>query len=455
MEQDQAPQPWEELRELATTGDTEKLEAFIETLDPNEAIRAIFRLDSGAREAVLTTLSPAEAADLIEEIPDEHAADMIERLDASDAAAILNEMQSDDQADVLGEMNDTGAEAILAKMEPGEAKDARRLMSYGDDVAGGLMMTETVSFPEQTTVGEAIEELSRIAETDSDIYRQSLYVVSGWRRLVGVADVSALVLTPRSAPVADIMTVAAHVRPDTSLDQLNVFCDRNDIAAVPVIDEHVRLLGVVTRNSVTKAMAERAEEERRKMQGIIGGDEIRTMPILRRSRRRLSWLSVNIVLNIIAASVIAFYEDTLSAVIALAVFLPIVSDMSGCTGNQAVAVSMRELALGIVKPFEVFRVWWQEASVGLINGVALGSLLGVAAWLWKGNPYLGLVVGGALAANSLIAVSIGGTVPLLLKRAGVDPAIASGPILTTVTDMCGFLLVLSIAAAMLPLLTTG
>jgi magnesium transporter len=147
--------------------------------------------------------------------------------------------------------------------------------------------------------------------------------------------------------------------------------------------------------------------------------------------------------------VITFYEDTLRAVIALAVFLPIVSDMSGCSGNQAVAVSMRELALGIVKPFEVFRVLLQEVSVGLINGVALGSALGLLAWLWKGDAYLGLVVGIALATNSLLAVLLGGTLPLLLKRVGIDPAVASGPILTTVTDLCGFFLVLSIATAML------
>ena len=169
------------------------------------------------------------------------------------------------------------------------------------------------------------------------------------------------------------------------------------------------------------------------------------MPVRVRSSRRLSWLSVNILLNLMAASVIAFYQDTLSSVIALAVFLPIISDMSGCTGNQAVAVSMRELSLGIIKPGETFRVWFQEIRVGLINGLVLGILLGLAAFLWKGNIYLGLVVGGALAINTLVAVSIGGTVPLILKKLNVDPALASGPILTTITDMIGFFLALSFA----------
>jgi magnesium transporter len=154
----------------------------------------------------------------------------------------------------------------------------------------------------------------------------------------------------------------------------------------------------------------------------------------------------------IAASVIAMYQDTLAAVIALAVFLPIISDMSGCSGNQAVAVSLRELTLGLVKPFEVLRVVAKEASVGVINGLALGSLLSVGAFVWKGNPYLGLVVGGALAINTVVAVSLGGALPLVLKRLRVDPALASGPILTTVTDMFGFFIVLSLATVALPLL---
>jgi magnesium transporter len=126
--------------------------------------------------------------------------------------------------------------------------------------------------------------------------------------------------------------------------------------------------------------------------------------------------------------------------------------MSGCSGNQAVAVSMRELTLGAASPRDVARVWGKELSVGIINGLSLGTLLGLAAWLWKGNIFLGAVVGLALAINTVVAVSIGGTVPLVLKRFGVDPAVASGPLLTTITDMCGFFLVLSLASASMPYL---
>ncbi len=174
------------------------------------------------------------------------------------------------------------------------------------------------------------------------------------------------------------------------------------------------------------------------------------MPLFLRSRRRLSWLSVNILLNVLAASVIAFYQDTLAAVIALAVFLPIISDMSGCSGNQAAAVSMRELAIGLLRPVDLVYVLGKEVLLGMINGCALGILIATVAWLWKGNPYFGLVVGGALALNTMVAVCIGGSIPLVLKRIGKDPALASGPILTTVTDMCGFFIVLSFASALLP-----
>jgi len=151
----------------------------------------------------------------------------------------------------------------------------------------------------------------------------------------------------------------------------------------------------------------------------------------------------------ISASAIAIFQGTLEKVIALAVFLPIISDMSGCAGNQAVAVSMRELTLGMVKPREVWHVWWKEVQVGLINGLVLGLLIAAVAIFWKGTPWLGLVVGSALAINTIVAVSVGGLLPLLLKLLRRDPALASGPILTTITDMCGFFLALGLATILI------
>ncbi|MDH4172818.1 MAG: magnesium transporter [Betaproteobacteria bacterium] len=444
--------PWERLEALAQAGDARGLETYVESIGPSEVFRALLRLEPQARERVLTTLSPEDAADLIEEIPEEHAADLIEDLEAKDAASIVSEMDSDDQVDVLANLDPADAEAILARMPPEDARHARTTLPYPRDVAGGLMVTEYLSYADTATVRDVIEDLNRRTEEGlaEDLHA---YVVSGGGRLIGTLDLRDLVLARRDTLLAQLLKPSAQMKAEATLDELEAFFDREHDAAVPVVDAHQALLGVVRREDVAEELAERAENDHRKMQGIVGGDEIRSLPVTVRSRRRLSWLSVNILLNIIAASVIAAYEETLAAVIALAVFLPIVSDMSGCSGNQAVAVSIRELSLGITKPFELLRVWLQEVKVGLINGVVLGALLALAAILWKGNPWLGLVVGGALAANTLVAVSIGGTVPLVLKRLKLDPAVASGPILTTVTDMCGFFLVLSFAAAILPRLT--
>jgi magnesium transporter len=235
-----------------------------------------------------------------------------------------------------------------------------------------------------------------------------------------------------------------------SLHELENFFEEHHLFGAPVVDAGNRLVGVVLPQDIEEAVNKRKTKNFLRLSGIIGGEEFRTMPLLSRSGRRLSWLSMNIVLNIIAASVIALYQDTLAAVITLAVFLPMVSDMSGCSGNQAAAVSMRELSLGMVRPKELLWVLVKEAKVGIINGLILGLLLGGVAYLWKGNPWLGVVIGGALAANTLVSVTLGGMLPLVLKRFKIDPALVSSPLLTTGTDMCGFFFVLSFAAAVLP-----
>ena len=446
--------PWDKLRDLAFAGDRTALEAMLEDLPASEAVRALLRLDPEDQRRLLTTLDPSDAAELIEDVPDHHAAEMVERLPAAEAASILQELHSDDQADLIGDIDEEEAEAILAEMTPQAAADVRRLAEYDPETAGGLMMTEVFAFNESATVRDFLKQLT--AETgDLETYRgQHPYVVSKSGELVGVVSLRNLLLSRRDTPLSAVMAAPLSVGPAVALHELENFFDAHDFLGVPVVDERNALLGVVSRTAVAEAALERADADQLKIQGIVG-DELRSMPTLLRARRRLSWLSINILLNIVAASVIALYEETLAAVIALAVFLPIVSDMSGCSGNQAVAVSLRELTLGVTKPVDLARVWLKEVGVGVVNGIALGLLLAFAAFLWKGNPFLGLVVGGALATNTVIAVSIGGTVPLLLKRLDVDPAVASGPILTTVTDMVGFFLVLSFAAALMPLLAGG
>lgn len=450
----QKDKPWLRINEMLASGEpAEKVEAFLDTLEPADILHAVFVLSPDNQRALLSRLDPDKAASLVEDLPDSHVAELIEDMPAADAAPIVEEMASDHRADVLSELDSDDAEAIIAELDEDEASEVRELISYPADQAGGLMMTEFASYPIAMSVRDVVRDLTADTVDYEFLTVHYIYVVVKEKKLKGVIRLRDLVFADAEQRIGDIATAALAVSPNTSLDDLEEFFDEHDIAAVPVVDDRGMMHGIVRRRAVLEALTERAEADSLKAAGIIGGDELRSMPVIVRSRRRLAWLSINILLNIVAASVIAAYEDTLTAVIALAVFLPIVSDMSGCSGNQAVAVSMRELTLGAATPKDVLRVWRKEASVGLINGVALGVLLGIAAWAWKGNPILGLVVAGALAANTVVAVSIGGTVPLVLRRLKLDPAVASGPLLTTVTDMCGFFLLLSLASLALPMLT--
>jgi len=434
------------VRSLLEMDNRIELTNFLESLQAREVVYLMNNLDRKDQHKLLTVISPEDAADVIEELPDAQAADIIEDMDAEDAAAIINEMTSDEQADLMLELDDDEAEAILTEMTPAQAANVRRMIDYDPETAGGLMITEYFSYRLSSTIKEVVDDLKKNAEKYKEYQIRYIYVVSHQNLFMGVLQMQDLLLATQKQKLSEIVIKDVKtVSVSASLDELADLFNTYEFYGFPVVDDQNKLIGVIGRKNVLEAINERSAFEHLQSQGIVGGDELRTMPVLLRSRRRLTWLSVNILLNIVAASVITLYQETLSAVIALAVFLPIISDMSGCSGNQAVAVSMRELSLGTVKAGEVLRVWLQEISVGLINGLVLGILIGLAAFIWKGNLYLGLVVGGALAVNTIIAVSIGGTVPLILKKMNIDPALASGPILTTITDMIGFFLALSFA----------
>ncbi len=443
--------PWDQLHDLISTNEIHKTRQFLNKLEPDEILRVFSRLNSDDQQKLLSTLTPVEAAGIILDIPDEQAVEIVEKLPTKDAASILGEMESHEQADIISDLDERDIEAILAEMDPAEAAEMRTLSSYPNDEAGGLMVTDYVSFKDTAQVSNVISYLKQTEKERSE-FEAHIYVTSDKKRLLGVLSLRQLLLVPTDTLLKKVAKEPLKLQLTSTLDELKDAFDDYDFSGMPVVDDASRLVGVVRRQDLLRAITERMNRAQLKISGIVLGEEVRSLPTLTRSRRRLSWLSLNIVLNIISASVIAMYTDTLSAVIALAVFLPIVSDMSGCSGNQAVAVSMRELSLGLVKPYEVFHVWLKEVKVGLINGAVLGVLLGLVAYFWQGNGYLGLVVGLALAINTVISVSIGGTVPLILKWFKTDPAVASGPVLTTITDLCGFFLVLSIATMMLPLL---
>lgn len=441
----------EQIRKYLIAKDPISLGELLDPLPLSDALREVLLFSAEDRDILLSLLPAELAAELVEEAPTELAADLVERLRSDTAAQIIDELGSDVQADVIGEMDEQDAEAILAEMDKDAAADVRRLAAYDDETAGGLMAAELFTFKKKDTVADVLKRFAS-GEEDFERYQgQHPYILDQRGKPVGVVSLRGLLTAKRKALLSEIMVKPLTVDVNDTLDHLRDIFEAHDFLGIPVVEANGKLVGAVSRYAVDEALLERAESDSLKLQGVFG-EEVRSMPLIIRSRRRLAWLSANIVLNIIAASVISAYEATLTAVIAIAIFLPMVSDMSGCSGNQAVAVTMRELSLGLVKPIDAFRVWIKEVSVGLINGTVLGILIGIVAWVWKGNPFLGLVIGLALSLNTLIAVSIGGVVPLLLKRIGQDPAVASGPLLTTITDMAGFFLVLSLATYFMPYL---
>ncbi|MCR9294392.1 MAG: magnesium transporter [bacterium] len=445
------PQGETELAQLITEAlgsdvHTEQLETLLETHSTADLTRAIAMLEEEQRGQLIDQVSAETAADLVEQLPIVQAIQLLEEAQPEQAAAVVDALPSDLQADLLSDLEKLDAEAILRHMQPEEADDARRLAEYDEYEAGGLMVTEFLRFPDHWTVHQLVRELEDNAEKYRDYQIQYAYVCGSQGELIGVLRLRDLLLGDRKRSLSQIMIPNPLAVPDhMGLDELHGFFQQHHFLGVPVVDDEKRLVGVLQRTDVDQAWIEQQDRSYLKSQGIVRGEEIRSMPLRERVGGRLSWLSINVFLNLMAATIISYFEPTLVEAIALTAFLPIISDMSGCSGNQAVAVSIRELMLGLAKPQDLLRVWLQEISVGCINGLSLGLLLGGIAWVWKGNAVLGFVVGIALCLNTMVAVSIGGLVPLILRRFGKDPAVGSGPLLTTVTDMCGFFLVLSIA----------
>ncbi len=440
---------WKLLHDAVEASDIEAAHDILEVASVDDQRRMVGLLDSVHRDALCALLPVDETAELIENMAEAQAVDMLEEMPVELAADVLEELGPDVSGDLLRELDEDSSEAILAEFDDTkESDEIRERVSYAWDSAGGLMSDRVVSFRENTTVAEVLFELGEHAEDYTDDEVQYFYVVDETEMLKGVLALRNLVLGRRALEIGKLMiNDPTSVAVDMELELLHDMFESKNYLAFPVVDGEGKLLGIVTKDAMQEAMSDTQTDSYLKASGIVGGEELRSMPLKERCIRRLAWLGPNILLNLLAASIIANYQDTLQAVIALAVFLPMVSDMSGCSGNQAVAVSIRELTLGIIKPRDYFRVLMKEIWLGLNNGIVLGIVLGTLVTVWQGNIYFGMVIGGALMLNTILSVSIGGIVPLLLRKFKADPALASGPILTTCTDMSGFFLVLSLADA--------
>ncbi len=443
----------QQLSQVIDSGNAEHLAAFLHLLPPEDTTYTISHLDDELRTRMLSLLSAEHsdlAADLMEHFVDEHAADMIEQLEPSEAAAIVDEMDSDEQTDVLAELADDDAEAILEEMDPEEAADARHRLQYEEDTAGGLMITEYLAYREGQDVDAVIADLRANADEYNEFEVRYTYLIDAAGKFVGVVRMRSLVMAPAGRKLADLaINKPRSVAVDTALEDMEGLFDRVDFSAVPVVDADERLVGVVQRAAVQEALSDSANEDLLMVAGIVAGEEFRSMPMVPRLLRRLVFLLPIMVLLLISASVIHIFLSMIARRPELAMFLPVVAGLCGSGGNQAVGVSLREVSLGLIMPGDFLRVFIKEAALSLVAGAVLGALLLVIIWVWQQDLYLGLVVGGAVPIVILIAKTVGGTVPLVLRSVGLDPAMASGPVVTTVVDVFSFLIVLLFATLLL------
>ena len=399
-------------------------------------------LDDEERLAAVEALPAELSSQALAEMPEEaHASETLAAMDPGRAAAIVRELDDDDAADILGELDPRQQEQILSGI--GDRAEVDRLLGYDEETAGGRMTTHVVTVPSIATAEQALEEIRRQAEEVQDFYE--VFVVDKDHKLVGVLPFKDLVISRPERPVRAFMTDAdIFVTPDLDQEEVARLMARYNLPSVPVVDDGGRLLGRVTFDDVIDVVEAETTEDLLQFGGV-SADEDLAAGWKDAVRSRLPWLSLNLVTAFLAGGVVYLFQHTIERTLALAVWMPIIAGMGGNAGTQALAVTVRRLALGLI-PVDVFtRVVGKEILVGITNGVLMGAAVGTVAAMMGEGGRLGVVVFLAMSGNLMVAGFAGAFIPLVLERTGVDPAVASSIFVTTFTDVCGFLLLLGLA----------
>jgi len=412
---------------------------------------------------VMEGLSPQQAADVAEYLDPNTAGRILSEMDPTLAASVLSDMEAPEASMVISAMNPDDAvdvlehvpqrihDAIVREMEPQEAADVRLLEQYPPDSAGGIMTTEVTALAEDLTVEQAVAELRRLNEELEQMFY--VYVIDRRRHLVGVLSMRDLILSKPEKRLNQIMRPHVSSVPAT-MDQEKVaqIMRRANYLAMPVVDDRNRLVGLITLDDVVDVLEEEATEDVQKMFGA-GAEERLASPWFYSFRMRIGWLEVNLATAFLAAWVISWFDNTISALPVLAAYQSIVSGMGGNASAQALAVAIRGMALGEGGPKILLHVLRREALVGLLAGVVIGVTTAIPASFGifgaKDHPYnpfvLACVIGTALVLNHLMACTTGVVIPFAMKRLGFDPAQSATVWATTVTDCCGFFSTLGIA----------
>ncbi len=433
----------EAIRTALEANRVEEAIAALTHLHPVDRADAFADLDDQDQAAILPKLDINDTADLLEELDDEEAADVAETLSTPFLADILDAMEPDEAADVLGDLPPRLAADALAEME--ESANVIPLLVFPDETAGGLMTTHLLTLAPEITTAEAIEYLRQTTlGSDTPYY---LYVVEKNYKLLGVVGLRDLVIADPKRRIREIMDPDV-ISAKTDLDQEDVarLMIRYDLAAMPVVDDAGSLRGVITYDDLVDVIEDEATEDIYRLANVPDSDLSFDSPIGLSVRRRLPWLLLSGITALFASWVISQFESLIAQVALLAAFLSVVAGLGGNTATQTLAIIVRAIALDEIEPRDAWRTLTKEAVVGLFQGLFIGAAAAVGVYLWTGNEVLGLVLGLALVGNMILATVIGTLVPLILRRLGADPALASTVLVTAVTDSVGFALFLGLAS---------
>jgi magnesium transporter len=430
-------------------GATANLLNLLQKQHPADLAQVLSELVERDRLAAFNTLVERNsrlAMEAASELGPETAATLLAGRPPEDVARFLQELPSDDAAAIVDYLPEELSSAVLDLMGKKEGRRVENLLEYPEQTAGRIMNPNVFALAEDMTVAEAIQAIQASRDVEMVFY---LYVVDGRRHLVGVVSLRRLLLVSPDTPLKRIMTAdVISVRVDTDQEEVARLVASYNLLAIPVVDEENKLVGVITVDDVIDVIKDEATEEIYRLAGVASDERVFTPPA-DSLRKRTPWLVVNLVTAFLAASVVKVFEGTIAQVTALAVFMPIVAGMGGNAATQTLTVIVRGIALGELTWVNTKKALLKEALVGVGNGVTLGTLAALGAWLLQGNPLLGAVLGMAMVLNMVVASTAGTLIPLALRALKIDPALASSVFITTLTDVFGFLTFLGLGAVFL------
>ena len=412
-------------------------------LSPGDAAHLITSYPPRVRQVLWSLLEAEQEAEVLNELPEELRNQFLVEMEPQALASIVGQLDDDDVADILHDLPESITEQVLAIMDEADRSRIATVLAFPDDVAGGLMSTDTITIRADLTLDVVMRYLRRHAEIPENT--DSLVVVNRDDRFVGILPIRTLLVADPQQSVREMMVTSRDAIP-AQLDAAEVarLFERNDWISAPVIDEQGRLLGRITIDDVVDVIREEADHSLTSLGGIAD-DEDTFSTVLQTAPRRALWLGVNLITAFVAASVINMFQDTIEKVVALAVLMPIVASMGGIAGTQTLTVLIRGIAMGQLNSRNQRWLVGREAMVGLFNGALWALVVAVAASLWFQDWTLALIIGAAMVINLLTAGVAGALIPLALRGWGIDPALAGGVLLTTVTDVVGFLAFLGLA----------